>query len=47
LSRELTQLVPGARYEEIERAGHLTNLERAEEFNALVDAFIGNVDSGS
>ena len=47
LSRELTQLIPGARYEAIERAGHLTNLERPEEFNTLVGAFIRGVDSRS
>jgi 3-oxoadipate enol-lactonase len=40
LSRALTHLIPGARYEEIERSGHLTNLERADAFNALVEAFI-------
>lgn len=47
LSRELTHLIPGARYEPIERAGHLTNLERPEEFNTLVGAFIRGVDSRS
>jgi 3-oxoadipate enol-lactonase len=45
LSRELAHLIPGARYEPIERAGHLTNLERADEFNTLVSAFIRAVDS--
>ena len=40
LSHELMQLIPGARYEQIERAGHLTNLERPDDFNALVKAFI-------
>ena len=40
LSHELVQLIPGARYEQIERAGHLTNLERPDAFNALVEAFI-------
>ena len=45
LSRELTQLIPGARYEAIERAGHLANLERPQEFNTLVGAFIRGVDS--
>jgi 3-oxoadipate enol-lactonase len=40
LSQELTQLIPGARYEEIANAGHLTNLERPDAFNALVDGFI-------
>lgn len=45
LSQELAHLIPGARYEAIERAGHLTNLERPDEFNALVRDFIGEVDS--
>ena len=45
LSRELAHLIPGARYEAIERAGHLTNLEQAGEFNTLVSAFIRAVDS--
>ncbi|MES2135945.1 MAG: alpha/beta fold hydrolase [Pseudomonadota bacterium] len=45
LSRELTHLIPGARYEPIEGAGHLGNLERADEFNTLVGAFIRGVDS--
>jgi 3-oxoadipate enol-lactonase len=47
LSRELTHLIPGARYEQIERAGHLTNLERTDEFNTFVSAFIRGVDSRS
>ena len=42
LSRELAALIPGARYAEIERAGHLTNVERADEFNRLVEEFIAN-----
>ena len=45
LSRELTHLVPGARFEAIERAGHLTNIEQPEQFNTLVNAFIRGVDS--
>ncbi len=45
LSRELTQLLPGARFEIIEGAGHLTNLERPAAFNTLVGAFIRGVDS--
>jgi 3-oxoadipate enol-lactonase len=45
LSRELAHLIPAARYEAIERAGHLTNLEQAGEFNTLVSAFIRAVDS--
>ena len=47
LSHELTAMIPGARYEEIARAGHLTNLEQPDAFNALVEAFIDRVDSGS
>jgi 3-oxoadipate enol-lactonase len=40
LSTELTRLIPGARCELIDRAGHLSNLERPDVFNALVEAFI-------
>jgi 3-oxoadipate enol-lactonase len=47
LSTALARLIPGARYEPIERAGHLTNLERPDEFNTLVGAFIRGVDSRS
>lgn len=45
LSRELARLIPGARYEPVEGAGHLSNLERPQEFNTLVGAFIRGVDS--
>ena len=45
LSRELAHLIPGAQYEPIESAGHLSNLERPAEFNTLVGAFIRGVDS--
>jgi pimeloyl-ACP methyl ester carboxylesterase len=44
LSEALTKLIPGARYEEIARAGHLSNLERPDEFNLLVGAFVREVD---
>jgi 3-oxoadipate enol-lactonase len=47
LSRDLAELIPGAQYAEIERAGHLANLERPDEFNAVVEAFIRGVDSPS
>lgn len=42
LSRELVELIPGARYKQIERAGHLSNLEQPEEFIRIVEEFIGN-----
>jgi 3-oxoadipate enol-lactonase len=45
LSRELTHLIPGARFEAIEGAGHLGNIERPDAFNTLVGAFIRGVDS--
>jgi 3-oxoadipate enol-lactonase len=45
LSRELAHLIPGAQYEPIGDAGHLSNLERPEEFNTLVGAFVRGVDS--
>ena len=47
LSTVLTKLIPGAHYQAIERAGHLTNLEQPEAFNTLVGAFIRGVDSRS
>jgi 3-oxoadipate enol-lactonase len=45
LSLALTRLIPGARYEPVEGAGHLSNLERADAFNTLAGAFIRGVDS--
>ena len=45
LSDELSELIPGARYELIDGAGHLTNLERKHAFNALVEDFIAGVES--
>jgi 3-oxoadipate enol-lactonase len=47
LSTALMKLIPGAHYQAIERAGHLTNLEQPEAFNTLVGAFIRGVDSRS
>ena len=43
LSRQLAELIPGTRYEAIEGAGHLTNLERPDEFNRLVEEFVRNL----
>ena len=45
LSAALARLVPGARMELVEGAGHLANLERPDAFNTLVNAFIRGVDS--
>ena len=47
LSHALQQLIPGARYEQIERAGHLGNLEQPAAFNTFLGAFIRGVDSRS
>ena len=47
LSLALTQLVPGASSDLIEGAGHISNLERPDGFNAIVGDFIRAVDSRS
>ena len=44
LSEALTQLIPGARYEAVEGAGHISNLERADAFNSAVSMFIRAVE---
>jgi 3-oxoadipate enol-lactonase len=40
LSSELVDLIPEARMQVIQGAGHLTNLETPNEFNAIVEGFI-------
>lgn len=40
LSQQLCRLIPGSRYAEIEGAGHLTNLEKPDAFNRLIEEFI-------
>jgi 3-oxoadipate enol-lactonase len=45
LSLELVDLIEGARYEQIDGAGHLSNLERPAAFNRIVDAFLAQVES--
>ena len=40
LSRDLVELIPGARYAEIGGAGHLSNLEQPREFNRILEEFI-------
>ncbi|MEO6224431.1 MAG: alpha/beta fold hydrolase [Sphingomicrobium sp.] len=47
LSTELARIIPGARYEPLNGAGHLGNIERPDEFNTVVGAFIRAVDSRS
>ena len=47
LSIALAALIRGARYEPIERAGHIGNLEKPDQFNVLVSAFMGEVESRS
>ena len=45
LSRELAHIIPGAQLETIPGAGHISTVERPEEFDTLVGAFIRGVDS--
>ncbi|MEO5612868.1 MAG: alpha/beta fold hydrolase [Sphingomicrobium sp.] len=45
LSEELTHIIPGARYEPIADAGHLTNLECPAEFNTVAKTFIESVET--
>jgi 3-oxoadipate enol-lactonase len=47
LSHALTNLIPGARYEEIAQAGHLSNLEQPGRFSRLVEGFIDFVESNA
>jgi 3-oxoadipate enol-lactonase len=44
LSNELVDLIPDARMQVIVNAGHLTNLEKPAEFNAIVDDFIAGME---
>lgn len=44
LSRELADMVPGARLEIIEGASHIANLDRPAEFNRLVDGFLSQAE---
>jgi pimeloyl-ACP methyl ester carboxylesterase len=40
LSDELVALIPNARMQVIEGAGHIGNLEKADEFNRTIDEFL-------
>jgi pimeloyl-ACP methyl ester carboxylesterase len=41
LSREVAEVIPGARYEEVAGAGHVGYLERPDEVNRLLVGFLG------
>lgn len=45
LSKELAELVPGARLEVIHNASHIANLDKPDEFNRLVDDFLSAVET--
>jgi 3-oxoadipate enol-lactonase len=45
LSNELVDLIPDARMQVIAGAGHLGNLEKPDTFNALIDAFIAEIEA--
>ena len=45
LSEELAAAIPGARLQIISGAGHLTNLEMPDRFNAIVETFIQGVEA--
>jgi len=46
LSNELVDLIPDARMQVIPNAGHLSNLDRPEAFNAIIDSFLSGVEAG-
>jgi len=46
LSEELAAAIPGARLQIIAGAGHLTNIEMPDRFNAIVETFIEGVEAG-
>ena len=41
-AKEMHRLIPGSRLELLDRAGHLANFDRADEFNQLAIEFLGN-----
>jgi 3-oxoadipate enol-lactonase len=45
LSNELVDLISDARMRVIAGAGHLTNLEKPEEFNGAVDSFLSGIEA--
>ena len=47
LSEELAGLIPGARIELVQTAGHLANAEQPAAFNAAIDRFLADVERNS
>ena len=45
LSNELVDLIPDARMQVVQGAGHLSNLEKPAEFNRLVEDFLASVEA--
>ena len=45
MSEEMQRGIPGARLEIIEDSGHMTNLEQAEKFNAVLTSFLDSLPS--
>ena len=45
LSGELNAMIPGSMLEIIAGAGHISNLERPEAFNSLVEEFLGRAEA--
>ena len=45
IAEEMSKAIAGSQLAIIPRAGHISNLERADDFNLLVGAFIRGVDS--
>jgi 3-oxoadipate enol-lactonase len=44
LSNELVDLIPDARMQVIEGAGHISNAERPNEFNTIVEQFVSEIE---
>ncbi|MBC5804716.1 MAG: hypothetical protein DLM53_05800 [Candidatus Eremiobacter antarcticus] len=45
IATTLTQAIPGARKVVIEGAGHMSNIEKAPEFNSIVSSFLEEVET--
>jgi 3-oxoadipate enol-lactonase len=46
LSNELVDLIPDARMHVIPGVGHLTNLEKPDDFNGIVAPFLAEIERG-